>query len=112
MVGREVFKAAILANASGLILGHNHPAPSTSEPSAQDLRATQRLIRAGSILGIDVYDHIIVTPSDMDFTSIRHAGPLLMRWPDVGQPRAPAAPRIDGLEFPEFRAPLTPNSNE
>ena len=112
MIAREVFKAAICANASGVILGHNHPAPSTSEPSVQDLRATQRLIKAGAILGIDVHDHIIVTPSGKDFTSIRHAGPLLMWWPDTGQPRALAAPRIDGLEFPGFGAPLTPNSKE
>ncbi len=76
MLAREMFKAAILANASGLILGHNHPAPSSSEPSPQDVRATKGLIGAGSILGIDVLDHIIVTNSDTDFFSMRERGVL------------------------------------
>jgi hypothetical protein len=83
MLAREMFKAAILANASGLILGHNHPAPSSSEPSPQDVRATKGLIGAGSILGIDVLDHIIVTTSDTDFFSMRERGLLSIFWGDI-----------------------------
>lgn len=90
VVGREAFKAAILANASGVILGHNHPSNS-SEPSAGDIRATRRLIRAGSILGINVLDHIITTPSS-GFTSMREAGHLLLWWPPIKRvPSEPAA---------------------
>jgi DNA repair protein RadC len=93
MLAREVFKAAILANASGVILGHNHPAPSSSEPSPQDLRATKGLIGAGSILGIDVLDHIIVTTSDKDFTSMRERGLLSIFWGALGGLPKLASPR-------------------
>lgn len=56
---REVFKAAILNNASGIILLHNHPS-GDPEPSREDIETTQRLITAGTILGIKVLDHIVI----------------------------------------------------
>lgn len=56
---REVFKGAILANAAGIILAHNHPSGDTG-PSPEDIAITKRLHEAGRILGIDVLDHIIV----------------------------------------------------
>ena len=56
---REVFKPAILQNATGLILVHNHPSRD-EEPSEDDLEITRRLVEAGKILGIDVIDHVIV----------------------------------------------------
>jgi DNA repair protein RadC len=77
MIAREVFKPAILANAASVIVSHNHPGPSSSKPSPQDIRATRMLIRAGSIVGINVLDHIIVTPNGEDFTSMREAGLLV-----------------------------------
>jgi len=83
VIAREAFKAAICANASGVILGHNHPSSPSSEPSAGDIRATRRMIRAGSILGINVLDHIIVTPSS-GFTSMRESGHLALWWSAAG----------------------------
>ncbi len=56
---REVFKAAILSNASGIILAHNHPSGEL-KPSQEDILLTRRLTQAGEILGIAVIDHIIV----------------------------------------------------
>lgn len=56
---REVFKAAILANAASIILAHNHPSGDTT-PSPEDIQVTETLKRAGQILGIDVLDHLIV----------------------------------------------------
>ena len=55
---REVFKPVILANAAAVILLHNHPSGS-AEPSAEDRVLTERLERAGELLGIRVLDHII-----------------------------------------------------
>lgn len=55
---REVFKAAILANASSIAIAHNHPSGETW-PSKEDLAVTARLFEAGKLLGIDVVDHII-----------------------------------------------------
>ncbi|MBW2000271.1 MAG: DNA repair protein RadC [Deltaproteobacteria bacterium] len=56
---REVFKAAILASASGIIVAHNHPSGSPA-PSKDDLRVTFMLKQAGEIINIPLLDHIIV----------------------------------------------------
>ena len=56
---REVFKAAILANAASVVFLHNHPSGST-EPSLDDIEITNRLCKAGAILGINVLDHLII----------------------------------------------------
>lgn len=56
---REVFKSAILSNAESIILLHNHPSGSL-QPSSEDLKITERLKKAGEILGIELLDHIIV----------------------------------------------------
>jgi len=56
---REVFKAAILNNASAIIVAHNHPAGSLT-PSTEDLEVTETLIKAGKLLGVPVLDHVIV----------------------------------------------------
>lgn len=56
---REIFKAAILANAASVILTHNHPSGDPS-PSTADMELTRRLVKAGETVGIDVLDHIIL----------------------------------------------------
>lgn len=56
---REVFKTAILLNASCIIVCHNHPSGNIT-PSREDLETTKRLIKAGALLGIPVLDHLIV----------------------------------------------------
>ena len=57
---REVFKPALEYSAAAVILVHNHPSGSTI-PSDSDCMVTRQLIQAGSILGIDLIDHVIVT---------------------------------------------------
>lgn len=61
---REVFKAAILSNASKIILMHNHPS-GDPDPSMDDIEITKRLQKAGYLLNIPVIDHIIVSSTDM-----------------------------------------------
>jgi DNA repair protein RadC len=56
---REVFRAAISVNAAAIIAAHNHPSGDAA-PSPDDLRATRKLVDAGSILGVAVLDHVIV----------------------------------------------------
>jgi len=56
---RDVFKEALLEPAAGIILIHNHPSGNPS-PSDEDLRITKQLVDAGRLLGIKVYDHIIL----------------------------------------------------
>lgn len=56
---REVFKSAILSNAAGIMLIHNHPS-GVCQPSECDIQITKRLIECGRLLGIPVIDHIII----------------------------------------------------
>jgi DNA repair protein RadC len=56
---RDVFHEALLELATGIILIHNHPSGNPS-PSEEDLRMTKQLVEAGRLLGIKVYDHIIL----------------------------------------------------
>lgn len=68
---REVMKAAILSNASSIIVGHNHPS-GRAEPSREDKEVTKRLVEAGKIIGIEVLDHIIV--GDETYISLKEKG--------------------------------------
>jgi DNA repair protein RadC len=56
---RDVFHEALLEPAAGVILIHNHPSGNPN-PSEEDLRITKQLVEAGKLLGIKVYDHIIL----------------------------------------------------
>lgn len=74
---REVFRGAIAANASALVLVHNHPSGDPT-PSEADIRATRDLIRAGQLLKIEVLDHVILgrrtAPNGRDYASLRELG--------------------------------------
>lgn len=74
---RDVFKLAIAANASAVVLVHNHPSGDPT-PSEADIRVTRDLIRAGQLLKIDVLDHIILgrrsTDRSQDYVSLRELG--------------------------------------
>jgi DNA repair protein RadC len=70
---REIYKSALLANACGIILGHNHPSGAL-EPSMEDVDFTRAIGRAGELLGVSLYDHIIVT--DHGYTSLKERGLL------------------------------------
>jgi len=68
---RETFKAAILSNAAAIILGHNHPS-GIPEPSRDDIAITKKIEKAGSILGIELLDHIII--GDPSYHSMKEGG--------------------------------------
>jgi len=57
---REVFRPAILDNAAGIIIAHNHPSGSL-EPSRADIQITQRLKEVAKLVGIELLDHLILT---------------------------------------------------
>ena len=67
----EILKVAILSNALGLILIHNHPSGEL-DPSPEDLEFTRAVQRVCELVGVDLYDHVIVT--DDGFTSLRERG--------------------------------------
>ena len=60
---REVFRTAIMDNAVGIILAHNHPGGSM-KPSDGDIELTKRMIDAGDVLKIPILDHIIVSGNE------------------------------------------------
>ena len=74
---REVFRAAIVANAAGIVLVHNHPSGDPT-PSEADIKVTRDLIRAGQLLKIEVVDHVIIGRATAerakDYTSLRELG--------------------------------------
>ena len=74
---REVFRAAITANAACVILVHNHPSGDPT-PSEADIKATRDLIRAGQLLKIEVLDHVILgratAERTKDYASLRELG--------------------------------------
>lgn len=68
---REVFRAAIKCSSASIVCVHNHPSGDPS-PSPEDIRITERLCRAGEIVGIDVLDHIVI--GDGSFVSLKEQG--------------------------------------
>jgi DNA repair protein RadC len=55
-----IFQHALKANASSLILLHNHPSGNTN-PSEADIHLTKKLVEGGKLLDLAVLDHLIVT---------------------------------------------------
>jgi DNA repair protein RadC len=56
---REIYKRAVMHNASSIIIAHNHPS-GNPEPSDIDIQITKNLAKAGDIIGIKLLDHIII----------------------------------------------------
>lgn len=65
---REVFAPAVKNGAAAVVVAHNHPSGDPT-PSAVDLEVTRRLISASEVLGIKLFDHVVV--GDYDYTSIK-----------------------------------------
>jgi DNA repair protein RadC len=70
---REVFADAITDRAASIICIHNHPSGSLT-PSSQDIAITNQLRDAGSLIGIQLIDHIIVSKNG--HVSMREQGLL------------------------------------
>jgi len=60
---KVIFQYAILANASSIILAHNHPSGSL-KPSDADIAVTKKVHEAGKLFDIRLLDHLIITPDD------------------------------------------------
>ena len=70
---REILYPAIEHLAQGFLLVHNHPS-GCLDPSEEDVAFTQGIQRAGELMGIDLYDHMIVARGG--YTSLRERGVL------------------------------------
>lgn len=67
----QVFRMAIYKNAPKVILVHNHPS-GVMKPGEEDLKTTDRLLKAGEIIEIDVIDHLII--SEKNYFGFNQAG--------------------------------------
>jgi DNA repair protein RadC len=56
---RGVLCAALLANASAVVLFHNHPSGDPG-PSPEDFAMTRRIVQAGALVGVRVVDHVVL----------------------------------------------------
>jgi DNA repair protein RadC len=56
---REVFQEAVVSRAAALVLFHNHPS-GDPEPSGEDASLTRRLAAAGTLMGIEILDHLVL----------------------------------------------------
>lgn len=69
----EMLRPAIVMNANGIILVHNHPT-GDSNPSPQDISYTREIYHAGKKLDIKVLDHIVI---GKDYCSIHEHSPSI-----------------------------------
>jgi DNA repair protein RadC len=70
---REVLQPAIMHHALGFILVHNHPSGNLT-PSRDDVEFTRAMRRASEIMGIDLYDHLVIGAGG--FVSLKEKGLL------------------------------------
>lgn len=70
---RKLMRTALSANASGVVLAHNHPA-GIALPSHEDVELTRRLQQALDVVDILLLDHLVI--ADDDFVSLRDSGYL------------------------------------
>ena len=68
---REVFRAAAVGGATALVLFHNHPSGDPT-PSLDDVELTERMVQAGSLMGIEVLDHVVL--GDVKYFSFKEGG--------------------------------------
>jgi DNA repair protein RadC len=67
----ELFREAIRANCASLIVAHNHPSGDPT-PSPEDVAVTKQIVEAGTLLDIEVLDHLII--GQHRFVSLKERG--------------------------------------
>lgn len=70
---RRLIQEALRANASGVVLAHNHPS-GIALPSREDVEVTVRLRTALDVMEIALVDHLVI--ADNDFVSMKDSGYL------------------------------------
>jgi DNA repair protein RadC len=68
---RDVFREAILGAAAAVVVFHNHPSGDPT-PSSADYDLTRRLASAGTLVGVDVVDHLVL--GDAKYCSFKELG--------------------------------------
>lgn len=102
---REIMKTVILSNANGFIILHNHPGGS-SQPSLEDIHVTDVMSKAGELLGIPLYDHIIAAAGSDEIYSFYEKGSMPQSQLKYADRVADINLRSDRTETNEIRKPL------
>jgi DNA repair protein RadC len=68
---REIIKAIIEFDAAAIILVHNHPSGNPN-PSNEDIKITQRLVKACALIDVSIHDHFIIAGNNI--TSLADKG--------------------------------------
>ena len=93
---RTVIKRALMNNANAVIILHNHPSGNL-KPSVEDIKTTDRMIKAYDMLGMSVLDHIILGPDSRFYSMKEH---------DVfGLPCTEYCAVLEDLEFSPLKQP-------
>ena len=66
---QEIFRGALIAGVDKIILAHNHPV-GNPHPSNPDIEMTAIAMNFGSLLGINVVDHIVVCPDGTHYSML------------------------------------------
>ncbi len=67
----EIFREPIRRNCRAILVAHNHPSGDPT-PSSEDVAVTRRLVDVGSLLDIEVIDHVVI--GDGAWVSLRERG--------------------------------------
>ena len=67
----EIFQEAVRRKAAAIIVAHNHPSGDPT-PSPEDIRVTRDIRQAGTLLDIELLDHIII--GNGQFISMKEKG--------------------------------------
>ena len=67
---RGIFQRLLLCNAHTFFVVHNHPS-GVSDFSGDDIKATEKLLNASKLMGIELRDHLIIGRGE--YTTIRAA---------------------------------------
>ena len=67
----EIFREAVRANATAMIVAHNHPSGDPT-PSPEDVQVTRSIVEGGRLLGIEVLDHLVI--GRQCYVSLRERG--------------------------------------
>jgi DNA repair protein RadC len=69
----ELMRAAVRANATAILVAHNHPSQSDPVPSPEDVAVTSEIVKAAKLLDLDCLDHLVIG-SNGKFVSLKERG--------------------------------------
>jgi DNA repair protein RadC len=69
----EIFRPAIIENANGIVVVHNHPS-GEADPSPEDVALTREIVHAGRLLDVEILDHLVIGRGERGFVSLKERG--------------------------------------